>query len=111
MVTMMKHAKRSLEMQEGPMAEQTLLTMHLLISWSQLLLDSSQDALGILLQDSRYGKDYSPVEKFFEYLKRLDERISVALRHRAAKNSGKPKEAGRKDDSKKGQGGGGTRSL
>ena len=98
LVTIMKHAKRSLEMQEDPMAEQTLLTIHLLITWSQLLLDSSQDTLGIILQDSNYGKEYFPIKKFFEYLEKFDKRISVAVRHRAAKNLWKPKGSGHQDD-------------
>ena len=79
-------------MQDDPMAEQTLLTVNLLISWSHLLLDPSKDALGIILQKSKYGKVYSPIEKYFEYLDELDERISVAMRHRAAQNTGRPKE-------------------
>ena len=99
-MTLMKNAKRSLEMQDDPMAEQTLLTVNLLISWSHLLLDPSQDALGIILQKSKYGKVYSPIEKYFEYLDELDERISVAMRHRATQNAGRPKET----KSQKGQG-------
>ena len=62
-MTLMKNAKRSLEMQDDPIAEQTLLTVNLLISWSHLLLDPSKDALGIILQKSKYGKVYSPIEK------------------------------------------------
>ena len=101
---MMKHAKRSLEMQEDPMAEQTLLTIHLLIAWSHLLLDPSQEALGIILQDSNYGKGYSPIQTYFDYLERLDKRISVAVRHRAARNPGKTKEP--KDPNNQGNHGG-----
>ena len=56
-------------------------------------MKSSQDALGIILQDSKYGEEYSPINKFFEYLERLDERISVTVRHRqAAKPHGKSKD-------------------
>ena len=61
-----------------------MLTTNLLITWAQLLLESSQEALNIILQVSGYGRLYSPVEKFFQYLERLDERISVAMRHRQA---------------------------
>ena len=98
----MRQAKRGLEMQDDPLAEQNLLTIHLLITWSQLLMESSQDALSIILQDSKYGESYSPIEKFFEYLERLDERISVSMRHRqAAKTQGRSKDTHHKEEKKK----------
>ena len=117
LVTMFKHAKTSLEMQNDPMAEQQLLTATLLISWAQLLPDSSQKDLMKILQASNFGKSKptagkpSMIEEYFNYLEDLDERISVAIRHRAAKKPGKPRESGHKDESRKGQGGGGARSL
>ena len=84
---MMKHAKRSLDMQEDSETH-LLLTIGLLITWSQLLLDSSQDALGIILQDSKYGKEYFPISTARHR----------AARHRAAKNPEKPKGSGHMDD-------------
>ena len=44
LVTLMKNAKRSLSMQDDAMAEQTLLTIPLLITWLQKLLTPSQEA-------------------------------------------------------------------
>ena len=58
-------------MQNDQLAEKNLLTTDLLITWSQLLMESSQDALNVILQDSRYGELYSPIEKFFKYLERF----------------------------------------
>ena len=67
-----------------------------------MLMESSQEALNIILQDSGYGELYSPIEKFFENLEKLDERISVSLRHRqAGKTQGKSKDTHRKDDKRK----------
>ena len=117
LVTMFRHAKTSLEMQDDPMAEQQLLTATLLISWSQLLLDSSQKDFMKILQASNFGKSEpaagkpSMIEEYFSYIEDLDERISVAIRHRAAKNPGKPRESGHKDDSRRSQGGGNARTL
>ena len=51
------------------------------------------------------------IEEYFSYIEDLDERISVAIRHRAAKNPGKTRESGNKDESRKSQGGGNTRTL
>ena len=92
----MRHAKRSLELQDDPAAETQLLTATLLISWAQLLMESTQKDLMIILQKSDYGKKYSPVEKFFDYLEELDEQISVAIRHQAAKDPAKG--SGHQDD-------------
>ena len=62
------------------------------------MLESSQEALNIILQDSGYGRLYSPVEKFFQYLERLDEWISVAMRHRqAGKAQGRSKDSHHRD--------------
>ena len=53
-------------------------------------------------QRSNFGKKYSPIEDYFEYLEDLDVRILMATRHRAAKNPVKyPKGLGYKDDPKK----------
>ena len=86
LVVLMRQAKHNLESQPEMQqdAEKNLLTTNLLITWAHLLLESSQEALNIILQDSGYGRLYSPVEKFFQYLERLDERLSVAMRHRQA---------------------------
>ena len=68
---MFRHAKTSLEMQDDPMAEQQLLTAALLISWAQLLLDSSQKDLMKILQASNFGKSEpaagkpSMIEEYF----------------------------------------------
>ena len=100
LVVLMRQAKRNLEMQPEMRenAEKNLLTTTLLITWAQLLLESSQEALNIILQDSDYGRLYSPIEKFFSYLERLDERISVAMRHRqTSKGQGRNKDSGNKD--------------
>ena len=98
----MRQAKRGLEMQNDTQAEKNLLTTNLLITWSSMLMESSQEALNIILQDSGYGELYSPIEKFFECLEKLDERISVSLRHRQAdKTQGKSKDTHNKDDKKK----------
>ena len=67
-------------MQDDPMAEQTLLTIPLLITWLQKLLTPNQDALLIILQDTDFEKISSPITPYFEYLDKLDERISVAVR-------------------------------
>ena len=91
----MKNAKRSLSMQDKPIAEHTLLTIPLLITWSLKLLTPSQEALMIILQDSDFGKTHSPISPYFEYLDKLDERISITVRHRAA---GKNKGPGHEDD-------------
>ena len=79
-------------MQDDPMAEQTLLTIPLLITWLQKLLTPNQDALMIILQDTDFGKISSPITPYFEYLDKLDERISIAVRHRAAQPTGRPNE-------------------
>ena len=113
LVTLMKNAKRSLSMQDDPMAEQTLLTIPLLITWLQKLLTPNQDALMIILQDTDFGKTSSPITPYFEYLDKLDERISIAVRHRAVRNPGRNKGPGYKDD-RSGDGGkkyGNTRTL
>ena len=52
----------------------------------------------IILQDSDFGKTHSPISSYYKYLDKLDERISVAVRHRAARNPGKNKVPGHKDD-------------
>ena len=80
---LMRQAKRNLEMQPEMQkdAEKNLLTTTLLITWEQLLLEPSQEVLNIILQDSGYGRLYSPIEQFFNYLENFDERISVAMRH------------------------------
>ena len=82
----MRQAKPNLEMQPEMQrdAEKNLLTTNLLIMWAQLLSESSQEASNIILQDSEYGRLYSPIKKFFQYLERFDERISVSMRHRQA---------------------------
>ena len=70
-----------------------------------------------ILQASNYGKSEpaagkpSMVEEYFSYIEDLDERISVAIRHRAARTPGKPRESGHKDDSRRSQGGGNARTL
>ena len=92
LLTLMKNAKRSLSMQDDPMAEQTLLTIPLLITWLQKLLTPNQDALMMILQDTDFRKTSSPITPYFEYLDKLDERISIAVRHRAAQKPGKPKD-------------------
>ena len=80
MVTMFRHAKTSLEIQDDPLAEQQLLTATLLISWSQLLLDSSQKDLMKILQASNYGKSKpaagkpSKVKEYFSNGKPLPRR-------------------------------------
>ena len=104
LVILMRQAKHNLEMQPEMQkdAEKNLLTTTLLITWAQLLLESSQEALNIILQDSGYGRLYSPVEKFFQYLERLDERISVAMRHRqAGKAQGRSKDFHHKEGKQK----------
>ena len=85
----------------------------LLITWLQKLLTPNQDALMIILQDSDFGKTSSPITAYFEYLDKLDERISVAVRHRAVRNPKGNKGPGHKDD-RNGDGGkkyGTTRTL
>ena len=81
LVILMRQAKRNLEMQPKMQrdAKKNWLTTTLLITWAQLLLERSQEALNIILQDSGYGRLYSPIEQFFNYLEKLDERISVAM--------------------------------
>ena len=70
-----------------------------------------------ILQASNYGKSKpaagkpSMVEEYFSYIEDLDKRISVAIRHRAARTLGKPRESGYKDDSRKSQGSGNARIL
>ena len=54
----------------------------------------------IILQDTDFGKTSSPITPYFKYLDKLDERISIAVRHKAAQKTGRPKET--KDQ--KGQG-------
>ena len=49
----------------------------------------------IILQDSNFGKNTLPISPYFDYLDKLDERISVTVRHRA---TGKNKVPGHKDD-------------
>ena len=71
-VTLLKNAKRSLGMQDDQLAEQTLLTIPLLITWSLKLLTPSQEALMILLQDSDFGKTHSPIFPFFKGAKNLN---------------------------------------
>ena len=100
LVVLMRQAKRNLEMQPEMQkdSEKNLLTTNLLITWAHLLLESSQEALNIILQDSGYGRLYSPVKKFFQYLERLDDRISVAMRHRqAGKAQGRSKDSHHRD--------------
>ena len=100
LVILMRKAKCNLEMQPEMQkdAEKNLLTTTLLITWAQLLLEPSQEALNIILQDSGYGRLYSPIQQFFNYLEKLDERISVALRHRqSGKGPEKPKDPNHRD--------------
>ena len=98
----MRQANRGLEIQNDPEAEKNLVMTNLLITWAQLPMESSQEALSIILQDSGYSEMYSPIEQFFDYLERLDERISVSLRHRqAGKSPVKSKDMHHKDDEKK----------
>ena len=102
LVTLMRQAKQNLEVQNDPQTEKNLSTTNLLITWARLLMESSQEALNIILQDSRYGELYSHIEKFFKYLKKLGKRISVSMRHRqVGKTQGKSKDAYHKEGKKK----------
>ena len=64
LVSLMRQAKRGLQMQNDPQAKKNLLTTNLLITWAQLLMEPSQEALNIILQDSGYGELYSHIKKF-----------------------------------------------
>ena len=81
-----------------------MLTIPLLITWLQKLLTPNQDALMIILQDTDFGKISSPIAPYFEYLDKLDERISIAVRHRAVRN---PKRNNKGPDKKEDHGGNG----
>ena len=114
LVTLMRQAKHNLKMQPEMQrdAEKNLLTTNLQITWAQLLLESSQEALNIILQDIGHGRLYSPIQKFFPYLERLDERINVSMRHRqAGKAQGRSKDSHRKEGKQNDETYGGGRSL
>ena len=74
-----RQARRALEKNQD---KGTALNVGHLTTWADKLLPSTTTELVTIIQDSKYGENYSPVDNFFDRLERVYERNSILTRNR-----------------------------